>query len=143
MPMLTIGQLSKASKVNATAIRYYERCGLLQADLRSETGYRQYSPDAVAKLRFIKNAQHLGFTLTEIQALLQLQSNRNKNKCSSIKKKASIRLESIEKKIKSLKKMQQALKLLHDRCQGQGSLLECPIIEALNHTDFEDPTDES
>ena len=143
MTILTIGQLAKASKVKMTTIRYYERCGLLGADSRTKTGYRQYSEEAIAKLRFIKNAQHLGFTLDEIAGLLELQSNIHKSKCVSVRNKAAIRLEGIEKKIKSLKKMQRALKLLYDRCQGKGSLLECPIIDALNHTDFEEPTDES
>lgn len=143
MKLLTIGQLAKASKVKMTTIRYYERCGLLEADSRTKTGYRQYHEDAIAKLRFIKNAQHLGFTLDEIAELLQLQQHLHKSKCSSVKNKAASRLESIDKKIKSLKRMEKALQSLYEKCQGKGSLLDCPIIEALNHTDFEDPANES
>lgn len=138
--LLTIGQLANASRVRMTTIRYYERCGLLIPDSRSKSNYRYYSDDAIAKLRFIKNAQHLGFTLDEIAELLRFQSS--KSDCDSVKSQATRKLESIDKKINSLKKMRKALKKLHDTCRGKGSLIECPIIEALNHTDFEEHLDE-
>ncbi len=142
MTNLTIGQLAKASKVKISTIRYYERCGLLIAESRTKSGYRQYNKETTAKLRFIKNAQHLGFALDEVAELLRLQTHVHKNQCSSVKIKTASRLELIDKKIKSLKKMQHALNGLYDRCQGKDGLQKCPIIDALNHTDFEGLTDE-
>lgn len=135
---LMIGRLAKASKVKVTTIRYYERYGLLMPDSRSDSGYRLYSEETVAQLHFIKNAQHLGFTLDEIKDLLQLQANQYKVECVTMKAKANDKLVIINKKIKALKKMQRALKTLHDRCQGKGPLTHCPIIQALNDIDFEE-----
>lgn len=140
--LLTIGQLAKSSKTKSSTIRYYERCRLLMPDSYSESGYRQYKEDAVAKLRFIKNAQCLGFTLEEIAELLALQANQNTD-CSSIKGRAASKLQSIENKIKSLQQMQAALQILYERCAGKGDLSHCPIIDALSQFDLEEPSDES
>ena len=143
MVALTIGQLAKKTKMNTTAIRYDECCGLLKAESRTISGYRQYSHDAIAKLRFIRNAQHLGFTLDEIADLMHMQTRVHKSRCSSVKEKAASRLRIIDKKIKSLKKMRNALNHLYEQCRGKGTLVACPIIDALNHTDFEETSDES
>jgi len=85
MAQFTIGQLAKAAKVKVSTIRYYERIGLVLPHLRSPSGYRLYQSQAISTLHFIKNAQHLGFSLEESRALLQLEANTLTN-CEDIKK---------------------------------------------------------
>ncbi|HZW61683.1 MAG TPA: MerR family DNA-binding protein [Candidatus Babeliales bacterium] len=128
---LTIGQLAKAAGVALTTVRFYERCNLIPEPERSESGYRHYSPDMVMRIRFIKNAQELGFTLEEIRDLLVLQGNQS-TKCSIVKSKAANKIKIVESKIKALKKMKKALQQLHNQCLGRGSITQgCAILEAL------------
>ncbi len=70
---LTIGKLAQLAEVSANAVRFYEREGLMEEPSKTSAGYRLYGPDAVARLRFIKQAQHCGFSLSDIQALLRLR----------------------------------------------------------------------
>jgi len=128
---LTIGQLAKAAGVNLTTVRFYERRGLIPKPQRTVSGYRQYTPDIVRRIRFIKNAQSLGFTLEEIASLLDLQADRGTN-CKTIKANAAHKIEMIENKIKALKNIKKALQNLHECCRGQGEIQEgCEILEAL------------
>ena len=76
---LTVGKLAAMADVSANAVRFYEREGLMQVPAKTESGYRLYGPAAVQRLRFIKQAQHCGFTLSEIQALLQLRDEASSN----------------------------------------------------------------
>jgi DNA-binding transcriptional MerR regulator len=87
MKYLTIGQLAKQAEVNIDTIRYYERRGLLSPQSRRESGYRQYLNDAVVRIRFIKHAKELGFSLDEIAELLSLRIDRAA-RCGDIKKKS-------------------------------------------------------
>lgn len=141
METLTIGQLAKAAKVKITTIRFYERSGLLAPDARSSAGYRLYTENALTKLRFIKNAQHLGFTLDEIAELIALQSDESVD-CNTIKQRTATKLKSVEYKIRSLQQMEKALKALHEKCRGKGPLTDCPVIEALNELPPECDEDE-
>jgi len=128
---MTIGQLAKAAGVNLTTVRFYERRGLIPEPRRTASGYRQYSPDIATRIRFIKNAQELGFTLEEISALLDLKANTTTG-CKTIKSRAAHKIEMVDNKIKALKKMRKALQGLHDRCRGRGKIKEgCEILEAL------------
>ena len=77
--MLTIGRLASACDVNIDTIRYYERKNILQPNGRTDAGYRLYSQDSIARLNFVRGAQTLGFTLSEIAELLDLQSSNDKD----------------------------------------------------------------
>ena len=92
---LTIGQVANAADVNIQTIRYYERRGLLPTPRRTHAGYRQYAHDAVARLRFIKRAQDLGFSLREIQELLRLRVRHN-GACDAVERKTRQKVEVVQ-----------------------------------------------
>ena len=129
--VMTIGQLAKAAGVNVTTVRFYERRGLIPEPERTTSGYRQYASDMAIHIRFIKNAQELGFTLKEISALLDLQADTTTG-CKTIKSRAAHKIEIVDNKIKALRKVKKALQQLHDQCRGKGSIKAgCAILEAL------------
>src|SRR5574342_138792 len=107
MKTLSVGQLAKEAHVNIETVRYYERRGLLPEPKRRESGYREYSPEEVFRIRFIKRAQELGFTLKEISELLGLRVD-SKTTCAKVKKQADAKISDIEEKIRLLKKMKAA-----------------------------------
>ena len=127
---LTIGQVAQKTGMGIETIRFYERKGLIAEPPRKESGYRQYETDVLDRLAFIQQAKALGFSLSEIHELLSLRLKADTSS-RDIKKIATARLADIEQKIKILKRMQRALKKLVDQCPGQGSIHECPILEAL------------
>jgi MerR family copper efflux transcriptional regulator len=130
MDTLTIGKLARNSGTGIETIRYYEREGLLEQPARTESGYRQYSPQVVSRLRFIKQAQQLGFTLKEIAELLSLKVSQAST-CADVKRKSESKIADIEHKIASLRKMKRALEKLKSECTGRGPIGECPILDAL------------
>jgi len=142
METLTIGQLAKAAKVNIETIRYYERRGLMPEPPRLESGYRQYSPDFVVRIRFIKRAQELGFSLKEITELLALRVDPQTS-CSEAKRHAQAKIANIEGKIQTLQRMRQTLIELAAVCDEDGTTGDCPILEALNsgNSQAEDKTE--
>jgi MerR family copper efflux transcriptional regulator len=129
MSAMTIGRLAKQAGVNIDTIRYYERNGLIPEPTRRLSGYREYGPTDLARLRFILRAKDLGFTLAEIGELLSLSADRD---VSGVKRRAEDRLEQVEHKIKELQRVRRGLKTLIDACPGHGDLERCPIIAALN-----------
>ncbi|MCW5590034.1 MAG: heavy metal-responsive transcriptional regulator [Legionellales bacterium] len=142
MSLITIGELAKTSGVSITAIRYYEKNQLLLPNSRTKAGYRLYTKDTIIKLRFIKNAQQLGFTLDEIGDLIQLQNNSSTT-CKQIKAQAYKKLESVEQKIHSLMKIKTALSDLYKNCDSKKAINACPILEALNENDYVEENDDS
>lgn len=130
MSGLTIGQVAQKMGMGIETIRFYERKGLIADPPRKQSGYRQYEPDVLDRLAFIQQAKALGFSLGEIHELMSLR-HRPDTSSRDIKKIATARLADIEQKIKVLRRMQRALKKLVDQCPGQGSINECPILEAL------------
>ena len=127
---LTIGAVAKKSGVNLQTIRYYERRGLLTPDSRSEAGYRLYAPEVVKIIRFIKNAQELGFSLEEIGRLLRLRVGR-KVQCVKVRKQALDRLGIVRGKIAALRAMEKVLQRLIRTCAARGTTESCPILESL------------
>jgi Hg(II)-responsive transcriptional regulator len=129
MQTLTIGKAAKQAGVGIDTVRFYERQGLLPEAQRTLSGYRLYSTDDVGRLRFIRRAKALGFSLGEIAQLLQLNAARGSR--ASVKKLAQHRLDDLEHKIAELSAIRDALTRLVRRCNGQGSLEGCPIIEGV------------
>lgn len=126
MQTLTIGKAAKQAGVGIDTVRFYEREGLLPEVQRTESGYRLYSVDDVDRLRFIRRAKTLGFSLEEIAELLNL--NAAKGSRASVKRLAERRLADLNQKLRELTAIRDALATLVDRCSGQGSLNGCPII---------------
>ena len=128
--MLTTSQLANSAGVNVETLRYYERRGLLPEPPRRASGYRQYSQDDVARLQFIKRAKELGFTLQEVQELLNLRVDPD-TPCAMVKRRADLKIIDIEEKLRSLKRIKKALNKLAATCSGRGPVGDCPILEAL------------
>ena len=140
MKPLTIGQVAKRTRVNIETVRYYERRGLIPPPPRRESGYRQFSQGTVARIRFIKRAQEVGFTLKEITELLSLRVDPETS-CADIKGKAEGKLREVEQKIEELNRMKRALVRLKAACRGRGPTSECPILEALgSEKEGDDPS---
>ena len=128
--MLTTSQLANSAGVNVETLRYYERRGLLPEPPRRASGYRQYSQDDVARPQFIKRAKDLGFTLQEVQELLNLRVDPD-TPCAMVKRRADLKIIDIEAKLQSLKRIKKALNKLAATCSGRGPVGDCPILEAL------------
>lgn len=129
--MLTISKLAAQAEVTTDAIRHYEREGLLAAATRSAAGYRQYDEGAVRRLRFIKQAQQCGFSLTEIGELMALK-NSSASCCKDVRTVAIGKKLQLEHKIRALQLMSGALTELITICNDEARPLdECPILAAL------------
>ena len=127
----TVGRVANAAGVNVQTVLYYERRGLLQTVGRTAGGYRLFDDKAVKRIRFIKRAQELGFSLKQISALLALQGEQDAS-CAEISRMAASHLEDIGQKIHDLERMRQALIPLVNACPGKGPLTACPILDSLD-----------
>ena len=123
------GQLAKATGVKAETIRYYEKCRLLDTPDRSAGGHRIYSDADMRKLVFIRRCRELGFSLMEIEQLLELADVGEKS-CTQVQRSTQVHLDDVRSKIRDLRKMERTLKDLISRCEDNVSA-SCPIIEAL------------
>lgn len=132
MKTMTIGQVARQADVGVETVRFYERQGLLEEPARKQSGYRQYTDDVVARLRFIKRAKELGFTLKEIKELLALRLEPGTT-CAEVRERAEAKIGDIEAKIESLQRMKKALAKLARQCSGQGPGSQCPILDALDN----------
>src|SRR5947207_4045264 len=103
MKPLTIGQVARSAGVGVETVRFYERQGLLEEPARRESGYRQYPDDVVARLRFIKRAKELGFSLKEIKELLALRVDPDTT-CAEVRSKAAAKIADIKEKIQALQR---------------------------------------
>jgi Cu(I)-responsive transcriptional regulator len=127
---LRIGELARRAGVSIDTIRYYERAGLLPPSPRSAAGYRSFAPTAALRLRFIRRAQELGFSLEEISDLLALR-RRGRRSCAAVRAKAAERLAAIDRKRAQLDRMRAALAALVASCELDGRDEDCPLLEAL------------
>ena len=125
---LTIGTLASRGGVNVETIRYYQRRGLLQEPSKPSGGFRHYSTETVKRVRFIKRAQALGFTLEEIAGLLALDERKA---CLETREAAAQKLALIEEKISDLSKMKKSLARLVRACESSAAGEPCPIIHLL------------
>lgn len=123
-------QVAAEAGVNAQTLRYYERRGLLHEPLRSESGYRAYPSDTVATVRFIKEAQKLGFTLSEVETLLHL-GHGGPSDCDAVRELATEKLCDLEDRMASLSTMHHSLEQLIATCERPLRNRVCPLIAAL------------
>lgn len=131
MSALTVGKLAKAAGVELSTIRYYERRGLVQPLTRRSSGYREYNGEAVRRVRFIRHAQELGFTLNEVAELMALRMDV-KGSCADVWRRAQRKVDDIGAKMISLNRMRSALEKLIESCSGEAPSSECPILEGID-----------
>ncbi len=124
---MTIGRVAKAAGVAATTLRYYERERLLDAPIRTAAGYRMYDQRAVERLRFIRAAQAVGFTLGDIRTLLQLDCHES---CGEVQKLLERRMAEVERKMAELKYVRAALGKALKQCEKSDR--DCPILIGLS-----------
>ena len=126
---LTIGAVAKAAGVNVETIRFYQRRGLLDEPQKPLGGQRNYDADAVRRVRFIRRAQQLGFTLEEAKGLLRLEDGQS---CKETRQLAEEKLAVIQKRIDDLQRMRQLLAGLIAECANGKRPRSCPIIATLS-----------
>ena len=134
MESLTIGQLAQRAGVGVETIRFYEREGLLLEPPRRPSGYRDYPPETVVRIVFIRRAKDLGFTLKEINELLDLRVSPRRN-CAQAKRSAEAKIADIDGKIASLRRMRRALRGLTKACEERRPTTECPILASLGKSE--------
>jgi MerR family mercuric resistance operon transcriptional regulator len=128
---LKIGQVAERGGVNLQTIRYYEREGLLPEPPRLASGYRMFPEIAVRRVRFIKRAQELGFSLAEIRDLLSLRDDAGAG-ARQMRERTKAKIADIEQKIRTLRAMKDALNRMTEKSPGCGPLSECPILDELD-----------
>jgi len=133
---MSIGTLSKETGIGIETIRFYERLGLIVPVGRKSSGYRIFDDSSLKALGFIKHAKELGFSLSEIQELLDLKADK-KSKCQSVQLKAKAQLESVEEKISHLERIKNVLSKLIEQCRQRKIDSECPLLDCLDDCKFE------
>jgi len=128
---MRISEAARAAGVGVETIRFYERKGLIVRPLRPAAGgFGSYPAETVARIRFIRQAQDIGFSLREIQELLSLQLDPGAD-CGDVRAHAQAKLDEVNRKITSLKRIKDALDVLIEGCPGEGALGKCSILAAL------------
>ncbi len=123
----TISKVAEELAINIETVRFYERRGLIQQPPKPELGYRHYASETVNRIRFIKRAQELGFTLEEIANLLSL----NDRPCAQVQELAEYKLSAVKEKMADLRRLEKALKVLLVQCHSNDDDSHCPIIDSL------------
>jgi MerR family copper efflux transcriptional regulator len=126
---ISIGSLAEKAGVRTDTVRYYERNGLLTPRDRSPAGYRRYGDVELARLRFFRRAQKLGFSLKEVRELLSLSEQRDVGR---VKRTAQTKLDDIDQRIAALQRIRDGLATLIAACPGHGRSADCPILSALS-----------
>jgi MerR family copper efflux transcriptional regulator len=129
MKSMHIGRLAAQANVSVDTVRYYERAQLLPSPMRSASGYRTYPSGVVERLRFIRRAKELGFSLDEIRELLTLSDERDAG-VATVRDIAAKRLADVEARLAELTRLREGLKHLVDACPGHGDPGKCPILNA-------------
>ena len=142
MQGLTTSEAAERAGVNVQTVRYYERRGLIPEPPRTAAGYRQYQPEHVARIRFIKRAQELGFTLKEARELLDLRAEPEADS-TDVRRYAVSKIEDVRTRIRDLMRIEATLEELVDACEGNHPTSECPILHALEGAEHEPSTQEA
>ena len=128
---MTIGTLADAAEVNLETIRFYQRKGLMPEPIRAGGSIRRYGEPALARVRFIKSAQRLGFSLEEVAHLLKLEDGTH---CAEARSLAEQKLMDVSAKLADLQRIEVVLRQLVKRCGSARGAVKCPIIESLQQS---------
>lgn len=131
MAGMTIGKLARQADIGVETVRFYERRGLIDDPPRLSSGYRQYPAETVDRLRFIKRAKELGFSLDEIRELLDLSTQPAKNR-EQVRTKAQAKIDDIDRRMADLSRMKETLSKLTTACEQGDADEDCPILSALD-----------
>lgn len=134
MKAWTIGQVAQQAGIGVETVRFYERRGLIEEPPRRSSGYRQYPPESLARLRFIRRAKELGFSLDEIRELLALRSHPAENR-AQVRARARAKIADLERRIADLERMKETLEKLAAACAAEEHSGDCPILAAIEHQD--------
>jgi len=135
MKPLSIGEVARLTGVGVETVRFYEREDLISEPLRRSSGYRQYSLDVVPRIKFIKRARELGFSLSEIKELFSLRVDPDTT-CSEVRQRVERKISEIDEKVSDLRKMQHALGHLKRACENNSpTATECPFLDSLEGFD--------
>ncbi|HET7663519.1 MAG TPA: heavy metal-responsive transcriptional regulator [Rhodanobacteraceae bacterium] len=134
---MRIGTVARKCGVSIDTIRYYEREGLLLPPQRRASGYREYDEEALDRLRFIRRAKDLGFSLDDIRELLSLSGDREHG-VKGVKQRAQRRLALVDERLVQLQRMRDGLEELIANCPGHGALGKCPILRALSEPESDE-----
>jgi Cu(I)-responsive transcriptional regulator len=126
---MRIGELARVTGVKSETIRFYEREGILPPPARTQANYRDYGPDEVARLQFIRRARNLGFPMARVRELLDLADDKSRS-CAAVDALTRAHLSEVERKISGLKALRKELRRMLESCE-QGTVGTCLIIEAL------------
>lgn len=132
---MRIGELARRAGVGVETIRFYEREGLLQDPPRRESGYREYPSESLIRLRFIRHAKALGFSLPEIQELLSLRCSESS--CCDVQQRIKAKIEDVRQKIRSLERIEGSLEELAASCVAVNGPGECPVLDVLERPEEE------
>jgi len=127
---MKIGALAKAAGVKVPTVRYYERRGIIPCPPRTAAGYRQYDHGVIDRIRFVKRAQELGFTLGEIGDLLGLRVD-DRRACRAVEDVTRAKLQDVQSRIRDLQRLRNVLNRLVRSCQERTPTNDCPILEVL------------
>lgn len=131
MKPLTIGDVARRAGLGVETIRFYERRGLVRRPPRPATGFRTYPEETVARIRFIRQAQAIGFTLQEIAGLLALRVAPGTD-CAAVRARATAKLANVDARLAELGRIRAALAKLVAMCPGSGAVARCTILDALD-----------
>lgn len=131
---MTSGAAADEAGVNKETLRFYERIGLIEEPPRDASNYRQYPPETVRRVKFIKRAQNLGFTLEEIETLLDLEEGQAGDR-EEVLEFAEEKLQDIERQLRELRRLDRVLSDLVEDCRSGDSYDSCPLIEVLTGED--------
>ena len=134
MSSIGIGKLAARAGVSVDTVRYYEKAGLLSPQERLASGYRRYSELQLSRLRFIRRAQELGFSLKDIRELLGLSKQRD---VARVKRAAQRKLADVEQRLAALTRVRDGLAALVATCPGHGRAADCPILRALGEENIQ------
>ncbi|MGK9175768.1 Zn(2+)-responsive transcriptional regulator [Yokenella regensburgei] len=130
--MFRIGELARLANVTPDTIRYYEKQQMMEHEIRTEGGFRLYSDTDLQRLKFIRHARQLGFTLESIRELLSIRIDPEHHTCQESKSIVQERLREVEARIEELQLIRQSLQKLNDTCCGSAhSSVYCSILETL------------
>ena len=128
---MRIGELAALAGVPTATVRYYERRGLVTEAARTEAGYRQYGPEAARRLRFIKHAQDLGFSLEEIQQMLELRVE-DPAACARVEATTREKIQAVRQQLEELQRLERTLQDLLGACEQHRPSEPCPVLAVLS-----------
>lgn len=130
--ILTIGFLAKAADVNVETIRYYQRIKLINEPEKPLSGFRSYPTETLKRIKFIKRAQQLGFSLKEVAELLELGGSESIDQCADVRQRAELKVDNIDQQIKDLQNLRSTLTQLIESCKNGDGSHHCAIVETLS-----------